>query len=97
MRAIARRALKDFWIRHPDAEAPLRAWFRDVSFAKWSGPADVKRRYPSASMLGHNRVIFNIKGNTYRLVVHMRYDLNRAYVRFVGTHSDYNKIDAGTV
>ena len=97
MRVIARRALKDFWVRHPDAEAPLRAWFRDVSYANWDGPADAKRRYPSASMLGDNRVVFNIKGNTYRLVIHMRYDLNRAYVRFVGTHAEYDRIDAGTV
>lgn len=97
MRVVARKTLSDFWLRHPDAEQPLRAWYKEATSAEWQGPKDIKMRYPSASLLGDNRVVFNIKGNTYRLVVHVRYDLGRVYIRFVGSHAEYGRIDAARV
>ena len=91
--------MKAFWQKpgHRDAEQPLRAWYAAVKTAEWHGPAEVKVDYRSASILRANRVAFNIGGNKYRLVVHVRYDLQRVYVRFVGTHAEYNQIDAETV
>jgi mRNA interferase HigB len=94
---IARKTLKDFWEGHPDAEQPLRAWFSEAEHALWGHPKDIKERYSAASVLTNNRVVFNIKGNKYRLVVHVRYDIGRVYVRFVGTHAEYDKIDAATI
>jgi mRNA interferase HigB len=97
VRVISRRALREFWQRHPDAEMPLRAWFKEASGARWEAPADIKARYPAASFLAGNRVVFNIKGNRYRLVVAVRYDLGIVFIRFVGTHEDYDSMDASTV
>lgn len=97
MHVIARKALKDFWERHSDAEQPLRAWFAETTSSIWRHPADIKRRYPTATFLSENRIVFNIKGNSYRLVVHVRYDLGRVYIRFIGTHAEYDRIDAATV
>ncbi len=97
MRLIARATLRRFWERHPDAEGPLRAWARDVKAAKWTGTTPIKSRYSSVSFVGENRIIFNIGGNKYRLVVHVRFDVQVIYVRFIGTHVEYDRIDAGTV
>lgn len=97
MRIIARRALREFWQNHPDAEGPLQAWFREVEREDWNTPADVRRRYPSASILRGNRVVFNVKGNDYRLVVYISYAYRTVYIRFVGTHSQYDRINAETV
>jgi mRNA interferase HigB len=97
MRIIALPALRLFWQRHPDAELPLRSWYTLASRATWKSPADVKRAYSSASFVANNRVVFNIKGNDYRLVVLVRYDKSLMYVRFVGTHSQYDRIDVSTV
>jgi mRNA interferase HigB len=94
MRVISRRALREFWELHEDAEQPLRAWFKEARESEWSSPADIKARYASASILGDNRVVFNIKGNHYRLVVAVRYDLGIVFIRFVGTHEDCDRIDA---
>ena len=94
MHIIARKTLKDFWETHPDAEQPLRAWFSEARHASWRRPKDIKTRYPSASFLTDNRVVFNVKGNRYRLIVHVRYDLGRVYIRFIGTHAEYDKLDA---
>jgi len=94
---VARKTLKDFWERHSDAEQPLRAWYSETEHASWCHPRDVKARYPAASILTVNRVVFNIKGNKYRLVVHVRYDIGRVYIRFVGSHSEYDKVDATTI
>jgi len=88
MRVISRRTLREFWERHPDAEGPLVAWLREVSQASWEGPAHIKRRYASASFLAGDRVVFNIKGNTYRLVVAFWYPGQTAYIKFVGTHAE---------
>jgi mRNA interferase HigB len=97
VRVIARRALREFWQRHPDAEMSLRAWFKEATDAVWETPADIKARYPSASLLPRNRVVFNIRGNRYRLVVAVRYDLGIVFIRFVGTHADYDATDVSTV
>jgi mRNA interferase HigB len=97
VRIIAKRALREFWHRVPEAQQPLSAWYADVSKADWSSPAAIKRRYASASILRNSRVVFNIAGNRYRLVVRINYAYRVVYVRFVGTHADYDRIDAETV
>ena len=97
MRIIARRALREFWERHADAEQALRAWYHDARKATWRSPSDIKRVYANASILGENRVVFNIKGNRYRLVVAINYPYRVCYIRFVGTHQDYGRIDAARV
>lgn len=92
MRVIAKSTLKAFWLRHPDAEGPLLAWYREVEKEDWDSPAKVKQKYRSASFVG-DRVVFNIKGNTYRLVVHINYGFRIVFVRFVGTHKQYDAIN----
>lgn len=97
VRVISRRALREFWQRHPDAEGPLRAWFDEASEAEWRSPGDIKNRYSSASIVGKDRVVFNVKGNHYRLVVALKYSAGIVFVRFVGTHAQYDRIDSATV
>jgi mRNA interferase HigB len=99
MRIIAVSTVRDFWRRpgRRDAEQPLRAWVHIVRAADWSKPADVKEMFRSADIVGNDRVIFNIGGNKYRLVAAVHYRGKRVYVRFIGTHKDYDKIDAETV
>lgn len=97
MRIIALRALREFWKKHAEAELPLRAWYAEVSRADWSSPAEIKAAYRSASFIGNNRVVFNIKGNNFRLVVAIHYNRRMIFVRFVGTHRDYDKIDASKI
>ena len=97
MQIIARKALKDFWTRHDRAEAPLTAWYLEVSKAQWTSPQDIKAMFRSADFVGDNRVIFDIGGNKYRLVVHVAYKYHRVLIKFVGTHSEYDRIDPETV
>lgn len=97
MRIIARRTLREFYATHAGAKSALEAWFHEVMAAKWAGPPDIKQRYPSADILPGNRVVFNIKGNTYRLIVKLHYNTGIVFIRFVGTHADYDKIDATAV
>ena len=97
MRLIAVKILRDFWAAHPDAQSPLRAWADEVRQAQWQQPADIKARYASASVLRSRRVVFNVKGNDYRIVVAIAYRLGVGYVKFVGTHAQYDRIDADTV
>ena len=94
MRVISVKRLKLFWQRHPDAEKALRAWYTEVKKARWNGPRDIKTDYRTASILRNDRVVFNIKGNTYRLVVAVKYEFQIVYVRFIGTHVAYDKINA---
>jgi mRNA interferase HigB len=94
MRIIAKSTLRDFWTEHPDAEQPLLAWYREVEKENWDTPAKVKEKYGSASIIGASRVVFNIRGNTYRLVVRINYPYRVVYIRFVGTHSECDKINA---
>ena len=89
--------LQAFWEKHPDAKAPLQAWYALASRAGWKSPSDIKAAYRHASFIANERVVFNIKGNDYRLVVLVRYDKGLLFVKFVGTHAQYDKIDASTV
>jgi mRNA interferase HigB len=98
MQVIARRTLRTFWERHPQAERPIRAWFAVVAKACWKGPGDVKRQFgTTVDFVGDNRVIFDLGGNKYRLIVHVSYAFGRLLVKFVGTHADYDRIDPETV
>lgn len=97
MRIIAKRTLREFWERYPDAEEPLLAWYREVEKEDWDSPAGVKAKYRGASIVGGNRVVFNIKGNDYRLVVKINYPYRVVYIRFVGTHAEYDVIDVEEV
>ena len=97
MRVIAVSTLRFFWEKHPAAEAPLKAWFNEVSQATWEQPSDIKAQYRSASVLKNRRVVFNIKGNNYRLIVSIAYKLGIVYVKFIGTHAEYDQVDAETV
>jgi mRNA interferase HigB len=97
MRIIARRTLRTFREHHPDSEQPLKSWFAEAEAAEWKTPQAVKRRYRSASFVADNRIIFNIGGNKYRLVVHVNYDFRIVYIKFVGTHREYDRIDPETI
>ncbi len=97
MRIISERALREFWGLHPDSEGALRAWNYGVGRADWSGPAQVREQFASASFLRDNRVVFNIRGNRYRLVVWINYRRRAVYIKWLGTHAEYNRIDASEV
>lgn len=94
MRIIAIKTLKDFWEDYPDAEEALKAWYAVAKNADWKTPSEVKATYGNASILQEGRVVFNIAGNKYRLIVWINYPYRVVYVRFVGTHKQYDKIDA---
>ena len=99
MHVISRKTLREFYGRPScnDAKAPLDAWFYEAKNADWQSPADIKARYRSASFLKDNRVVFNIGGNKYRLVVKINYPTKILFVRFVGTHKEYDRIDAEVI
>jgi mRNA interferase HigB len=97
MRIISRKTLKEFWDQHPDAQQPLQAWYHDTKHALWKSPTDIKEVYRNASFIAKNRVVFNVKGNKYRLIVAIRYEYGIVYIRFVGTHREYERIDASTI
>jgi len=97
MRIIARKSLREFREQHPDAEQTLKAWYHDVKQAEWTSPNDIRQLYATASIIAINRVVFNIRGNHYRLVVAINYAYQVVYIRFVGTHRDYDQIDAATI
>ena len=99
MRIISRKTLRLFWERpeYADSEQALRAWFREASNADWKTPADIKAAYRSASLVGNDRVVFNIAGNKYRLVVRVNYAYRVVYIRFLGTHRQYDRINAREV
>lgn len=97
MKIVAIRILRDFWLLHPEVEQPLKAWIDEARVADWRTPHDIKRQYRSASVLGNRRVVFNIKGNDYRLVVACAFRFGALYVKFIGDHAAYDAIDAETV
>ena len=97
MRVIALKTLRLFWERHPDARQALQAWYRDAKRARWTTPANIRTVYRNASIVGNNRVVFNIRGNQYRLVAAINYAHGIVYIRFIGSHQDYDKIDAATI
>ncbi|MBI5696822.1 MAG: type II toxin-antitoxin system HigB family toxin [Nitrospirae bacterium] len=91
MNVIARSRLTGYWKKYRDSKSQLEAWYQEADKASWDGPQDVKRRYPSASILHDNVVVFNIKGNKYRLVVKIQYESRMVLVKWFGTHADYDK------
>ena len=97
MRIIAKKILRDFWEVHPDSEQQLKTWHQETLKAEWENPNKIKEDYPSASFLANNRVVFNIKGNHYRLIVKINYDYQMIWIRFIGTHAEYDKINAKTI
>jgi len=97
MRIIALSTLRAFWVKHPDVEKPLCAWYALASRANWRAPSDIKETYRDARLTANNRVIFNVKGNDYRLVAAVRYYRGLMHVRFIGTHRQYDKIDVETI
>lgn len=99
MQKVALRTLESYW-RQPnrsDAEGALKAWFAEAKLAQWTTPQDVKNQYANASIIANNRVVFNIKGNDYRLIVAIAYRMQYVYVKFIGTHAEYDKVDATVV
>ena len=97
MRIIAKKILREFWEKHRDCEQQLKAWYQEASKAEWLKHNDIKRDYPTASIIGNSRVVFNIKGNTYRLIVKINFDYHIIWIRFIGTHAAYNNINAKTI
>ena len=97
MHVISRPRIIDFWKENPDAEQPLKSWYAEAKKARWRTPNQIKANYASASMLKNQRVVFNIAGNKYRLVVKVLYKAQTVYIRFIGNHADYDKIDAETI
>ena len=94
MRVIAIKPLREFWGQNHDAEVALRAWVAEATYANWQKPSDIKKKFGSVSIIANNRAIFNISGNKYRLVVAIKYDFQLIYIRFIGTHKQYDKIIA---
>ena len=99
MRIIAFRTLREFFEKseYTDSETSLRAWYHDTKIAKWKSSNELKRQYKSASIVDEGRVVFNIKGNDYRLVVAIDYEFQVIFVRFIGTHKQYDKINVKTI
>ena len=97
MHIVAVKYLRVFWEKHPDSEQSLKSWVDEARKASWSQPAEIKEQYRSASILKNKRVVFNIKGNDYRLVVSVAYHYQAVYVKFIGTHKEYDAIDAENV
>ncbi|ALO16592.1 mRNA interferase HigB [Salinivirga cyanobacteriivorans] len=97
MRVIAKKILREFWEKYSDSENQLKTWYKEASKAKWTDPNDIKNHYPTASILKAGRVVFNICGNKYRLIVQINYERQWVFIRFIGTHKDYDKIDANII
>ncbi|WP_375706128.1 type II toxin-antitoxin system HigB family toxin [Bartonella sp. AA2SXKL] len=97
MKIVKISTLQTFWTRYPDAEQPLKAWVDEAKNAQWRSPHDIKEKYKNASILKNNRVVFNIRGNDYCLVVSIFYPAGWLYIKFIGTHKQYDAIDANTV
>lgn len=97
MRVIAKKTLKEFWEKHADCEQQLKAWYDETKKAEWRNPNDIKRYYPSVSFLNNNIVVFNIKGNSYRLIVSINYKYKLVWIRFIGTHAQYDKFNVNAI
>jgi len=96
-RIFAKSTLREFWTKHSDSEQYLKTWYDTAMNANWNSPNDVKGIYANASILKNGRIVFNIKGNSYRLIVAFNFEKQLGFIRFVGTHSDYDKIDANNI
>lgn len=97
MRIFAKRTLREFWERHVDCELQLKSWFRETEKSNWKSINELKSEYPSASILKDNRIVFNIKGNDYRLIVKFNFEYQLSWIRFIGTHAEYDKINANEI
>jgi mRNA interferase HigB len=97
MNVVTHRALRDFWARHPQARAPLTQWYDVARHAQWTRPQDIRNDFNSADFVADNRVIFDLGGNKYRLVVRISYRFKQVLVKFVGTHEEYDAIDPAKV
>lgn len=97
VRVIAKKILRDFWTGHNDCEQQLKSWFQEASKAEWKNSNEIKQEYPSASILNDNRIVFNIKGNKYRLIVKVNFSYQMIWIRFIGTHAEYDKINANEI
>jgi mRNA interferase HigB len=96
-RIFAKSTLREFWEKFPDSEQYLKTWYDTAMSSKWKSPADVKRTYANASILKESRIVFNIKGNSYRLVTKFNFEKQWIFIRFIGSHNEYDKIDANTI
>ena len=97
LRVIADKILREFCRKHEDCKQQLKSWFREAQKAEWENPKQIKSEYPSASILNENRIVFNIKGNNYRLIAKLNYEYHMVWIRFIGTHAEYEKINANTI
>jgi len=96
-RIFAKSTLRKFWEVHPETEQYLKTWYETVITADWRNPAEVKQTYSTASILKNNRIVFNIKGNSYRLIAKFNFEKRWIFIRFIGTHIEYDKINANTI
>jgi mRNA interferase HigB len=96
-RIFAKSTLREYWMTHPDTEQYLKTWYDTAINANWRNPADVKQTYATASVLKDSRIVFNIKGNLHRLVAKFNFEKQWIFIRFIGTHAEYDKIDANTI
>lgn len=96
-RIFAKSTLREFWKKYPDSEQYLKTWYDAAMSSEWKTPADVKQTFINASILKESRIVFNIHGNSYRLVVKFNFAKQWIFIRFIGTHTAYNKIDANTI
>jgi mRNA interferase HigB len=97
MRVIAKKILRDFWKKHTDSEQQLMTWYKEASKASWMSPNDIKSSYLSAIILKNGRVVFNICGNKYRLIVQINYPRKWVFIKFIGTNTEYDKIDSDKI
>ena len=97
MRIVAKKILREFWENYSDSENQLKTWHKETSKADWKNPTEIKAKYSQASILKSGRVVFNICRNKYRLVVDINYERQWVFIRFIGTHSEYDKIDANKI
>ena len=97
MRIIARRTLREFWEKFPEAEIPLRVWFNEMKKSEWKNFNQLKQQFGNASVVSNDRAVFNIKGNNYRLIAAVDYEKQILWIRFIGSHKRYDKIDAKTI
>ena len=94
---MQKKTFREFWLKHSDSEQYLKTWYETVKNSNWTSPNEVKQTYINASILKDNRVVFNIKGNSYRLIVKFNYERQWVFIRFLGTHAEYDKINADTI
>lgn len=97
MRVISKKILREFWVSYSDSEQQLKSWYQETKKATWKTPGEIKSEYPKASILKSGRVVFDICGNKYRLVVKINYQRQWVFIRFIGMHNEYNKIDVDKI